>query len=456
MKDVFFAKRLFAHNVDMCSFIYHFFVGFFIGIALFFILIKLFVLNTFLSSVDYIKNNGEKVRIFFNDRNYLTSSSKQFKVHGSGKIDIKLTKNNSLESILVYNGFSNKNINSIASVLQKKVNLRSLKEGQKFTVTYDFETILKEKNTKRIVRPIEKKNIETRTITSLSFKLQNGIRYAVEYNGGAYILHIEKPQLTIKTHIINGTIKNNLFTDAVVGGINATTLYNVLNEYAFLIDFQRDIHPNDKFVFVLKTVNDGDGDVIEEKVLYSNLVLRGHKHEMFDFHGSFYDRDGKSIQKKLLKTPVDGARITSGFQKKRKHPILGYTRAHKGIDMAVPTGTPIYSAGDGVVAEINLRHRQYGKYVLIRHNSEYSTKYAHMSRVALHLRVGQRVKQRQVIGYVGMTGLATGPHLHYEVIKRGQHINPRDVSVVETRRIAQNKMLEFKKIVVNIDRILKN
>jgi murein DD-endopeptidase MepM/ murein hydrolase activator NlpD len=156
-----------------------------------------------------------------------------------------------------------------------------------------------------------------------------------------------------------------------------------------------------------------------------------------------------------LKTPVDGARITSGFTTRRKHPVLGYTRAHKGVDMAVPTGTPIYAAGDGVVAEIKLNDRSYGKYVLIRHNSEYSTKYAHMSRVA-NIKKGQRVKQRQVIGYVGMTGLATGPHLHYEVIRYGKHVNPSKINAVEIKKLDNSKIPEFKKFVNYIDNTLKN
>ena len=138
MKDIFFLKKFFMHKIDIKCDIYRFFIGFFAGLVLFGLLLKFFVINVFLFGLDYIKNNKEKVKIFAGDNNYLVGLSKQFKVHGSGKIDIKLTKNNNLESILVYNGFSSRNVGSIAGVLQKKVNLRSLKEGQMFTVTYDF------------------------------------------------------------------------------------------------------------------------------------------------------------------------------------------------------------------------------------------------------------------------------------------------------------------------------
>jgi murein DD-endopeptidase MepM/ murein hydrolase activator NlpD len=248
----------------------------------------------------------------------------------------------------------------------------------------------------------------------------------VSRNNGSYILQIEKPKLITKRHVVSGIITTNLFSDVLVSNIKASTLYNVLNEYAFLIDFQRDLHVNDKFIFVLDTSTDEDGDVLSENILYVNLILSGKNYEIFNFNNRFYDRKGRSIERSLLKTPVDGARMSSKFNPKRKHPILGYTKAHLGVDLAVPSGTPIYASGDGVITR-KTYNSAYGNYIEIRHNNEYSTRYAHMSKFANNLKVGQKIRQRQVIGYVGMTGLATGPHLHYEVLRHGRHINPSTV-----------------------------
>ncbi len=438
----------------------YYFISFFICMLILTFFFKFIVFDFFLKDRNLVKlNDSKKIKMFISDENYLLSNNKKkFKIYGSGKNVVQLEKNDNLFFALKRAGFSRENINDILYLLSTKINLRSLKQGQIFNVMYNSEIVLdnnKDDKKKYKVFPVLKNKIENKVITKLSFKMPKGIRYIVEKNNSGYVLQVEKPRLIVKTNVINGTIKNNLFADAIVGGIKISTLYNILNEYAFLIDFQRDLRYNDKFVFVVKTTKDVDGDVVDENVLYTNLILRNHDYEIFNFNGSFYDRKGKSIQKKLLKTPVDGARITSGFTTRRKHPVLGYTRAHKGVDMAVPTGTPIYAAGDGVVAEIKLNDRSYGKYVLIRHNSEYSTKYAHMSRVA-NIKKGQRVKQRQVIGYVGMTGLATGPHLHYEVIRYGKHVNPSKINAVEIKKLDHSKIPEFKKFVDYIDNTLKN
>ena len=231
-------------------------------------------------------------------------------------------------------------------------------------------------------------------------------------------------------------------------------MYNVLNEYAFLIDFQRDLRQGDKFLFIIDTQRDADGDIIDENVLYVNLTLSDKKYEIFNFEGKFFDRKGYSVKKALLKTPIDGARISSRFNLHRKHPILGYTKAHLGVDLAAPTGTPIYSAGDGIIVA-KKSNDSYGNYIDVRHNNEYTTRYAHMSRFA-KVFVGQRVLQRQVIGYVGMTGRATGPHLHYEVIRHGVHINPSSIKVASTKSIDKSKMEKFNLIVDEIDGFLKN
>ena len=446
-------------------------VGFLIGIFASYFGYREYIRNTY-SASQLIGFDNNKINILLKNENYLRYGGFKTESYGRGNVDVNLMAGENLVSALLRNNFSRNDINKIIETLSGEVNFQSISDRQIFYVEYDFKTRfeLKEKfNLKKgkDAKKINKKNyndvsspmpmylVEDRYIKKLSFKKDNGDRYIVERNGDGFLLHIEKPKLTVKTHIITGTITNNLFTDVLMSDIQVSTLYNMLNEYAFLIDFQRDLQKGDKFIFLLDTTKDADGDVIDENIRYSNLSLSRGKYEMFNFHGKYFDRKGQSVQKGLLKTPIDGARLTSRFQLKRKHPILGYTRAHKGVDLAAPTGTPIYAAGDGVVSEIQFNHEAYGKFVSIRHNNEYSTRYAHMSRIA-KLRIGTPVKQRQVIGYVGMTGLATGAHLHYEVLRHGVQINPSTMRITSVKKVAKDKMPEFENVVAEIDGLLNS
>ena len=435
-------------TLELWNNVYYWLIGFVIGIS--FALFLFYQISQYIqASSNAIKNNVYKISIFGKNNNYIRVSNDYMRSNGSGEIIIKLGERDNLFSALTRNGFSRENVNEIMGSFVRDIDLRKLQSGHEFLVQYVFDVDYVAKGNSNIF-PVAKKIVEKRRIKKMVFKYKKGVRYIIEDNNDAYILHIQQPKLTVKTHVISGVIKNNLFTDTIVEGVNATTLHNLLNEYAFVIDFQRDLHVGDKFIFVLETTRDNYDDLIEEKIMYSNLILRGVKYEVFNFNGKLYDRNGRTIQKNLLRTPVDGFRISSNFQSRRKHPILGYTRAHTGVDMAVPTGTPIYAAGDGQVVEIQSNHPAYGKFVKIKHNREYSTKYAHMSRIA-NLRVGQYVKQRQVIGYVGMTGLATGPHLHYEVIRYGKPINPRGIKAVETRKLSNEDMEDFNRVVNGID-----
>jgi murein DD-endopeptidase MepM/ murein hydrolase activator NlpD len=221
----------------------------------------------------------------------------------------------------------------------------------------------------------------------------------------------------------------------------------MIRAFSFDVDFQRDIQPGDRFKVMFDTLV-GDGGSRPGDVLFAELILSGKSHAIYgvrreDGTIDFFTRDGKSIKKGLLKTPVDGARLTSGFGM-RMHPILGFTRMHKGVDFGVPTGTPIYAAGDGVV-EISGWAGGYGQFVKLKHNPHMETAYGHMSRIASAAAVGQHVHQGEVIGYVGMTGDATGPHLHYEVIKDGAQVNPINVTVPINTGLEGGDLLAFLK-----------
>jgi len=246
----------------------------------------------------------------------------------------------------------------------------------------------------------------------------------------------------------SGTIKSSLFLAGQRAGVPATVIATMIRAYSWDVDFQRDIHPGDQFEVMYERFLNGQGEVVRGgEVLYAALTLSGRHHAVYRFtkgNGSteFYTEKGQSVRKALLRTPVDGARISSGFGR-RKHPILGYTKMHKGLDFAAPRGTPIYAAGDGVV-QFAGRKGSYGKYVRIKHNGTYSTAYAHMHRIAKGIRNGKRVKQGQKIGAVGTTGRSTGPHLHYEIVKNGRRINPLKVKTLESLRLAGKDLKRFR------------
>lgn len=227
-----------------------------------------------------------------------------------------------------------------------------------------------------------------------------------------------------------GVIRSSLFQGGADAGIPASTMHEVARAFSYDVDFQRDIHPGDTIEVLIHrdqaSAAKGKATAKTAGVLqYAALTLRGQKHEIFRFKGdngyAWYDAKGKSIKKSLLTTPVSVAHITSGFGM-REHPLLGYTRFHRGVDFGASQGTPILAAGDGVVAFKGWKSG-YGNFVVIKHNNTYETAYGHISRYG-KIQVGSRVKQGQVIAYVGMTGMATGPHLHYEVRMNDTQVNP--------------------------------
>ena len=252
-----------------------------------------------------------------------------------------------------------------------------------------------------------------------------------------------------------GTVKHSVFADGVGSGAPPAVMANFLRLFSFDVDFQRDIQPKDGFETVFERYQDQNGKLVHTgELLFAGLNLQGARHEYFLFGGDhgdgrYYDRKGNGLQRALLRTPVDGARMSSGFGK-RRHPILGYTKMHKGVDFAAPTGTPIRAAGDGVLTFVG-RQRGYGLFMTVRHNSDYTTAYAHMSRFAKGMRKGVRVKQGQIIAYVGSTGRSTGPHLHYEVRYKGKQVNPRKLRLPSGKKLDGQDLLHFQEQVAAIE-----
>jgi len=264
------------------------------------------------------------------------------------------------------------------------------------------------------------------------FELQADADHLVTVSRKGDDFTAEQTKLPTRTEVkaARGTIHNSLVESAAAAGVPYNVTAAMIRAFSYDVDFQRDIQPGDRFKVMFNTLINDSGSRPGD-VQFAELVLSGKSHAIYgvrreDGTVEFYTRDGKSIKKALLRTPVDGARLTSGFGM-RLHPILGYTRMHKGVDFGVPTGTPIYAAGDGVI-EYSGWAGGYGRFVKIKHGPAMETAYGHMSRIAATSAIGHHVSQGQVIGYVGMTGDATGPHLHYEVLRNGSQVNPISVT----------------------------
>jgi len=250
-------------------------------------------------------------------------------------------------------------------------------------------------------------------------------------------------------------IINSLYKSAVKQGIKPSIIIEFARIYGFQIDFQRDIWKNDSFQIIYESYEDDKGKVLETgNILYANLILQGKENSLYIFKTKdgyeHFDNAGKSIRKSLMKTPINGARLSSSFGL-RKHPILGYTKMHRGTDFAAPEGTPIMASGDGKIVRARWCGGG-GNCIKINHNSTYSTVYAHLKNFARDIKEGKRVRQGQIIGYVGSTGMSTGPHLHYEVLINGKKVNSQKLKLPSGKVLKgkERKTFEVNKIKLNV------
>ena len=256
----------------------------------------------------------------------------------------------------------------------------------------------------------------------------------------------DKP-LTERVDRAAGQIDISLFEAARESGVPVGLIGEIIKAYSYDVDFQRDIHEGDSFEVMYERFDNDKGDFAKAgRLLYASLSIGGKPMPIYYFErdgdGEYFTGDGVAVRKSLLKTPIDGARITSGFGM-RINPILGYSAMHQGIDFGAPSGTPIFAAGNGVIEEMGWKNG-YGKWVKIRHNGTYETGYAHTSRFASGLKKGSKVKQGQVIAYVGSTGNSTGPHLHFEIMVNGEHVNPSTVKTVASDKLNGKALKDFK------------
>ena len=348
------------------------------------------------------------------------------------EIKIGETFNNILEKYYI----DNKEILVINEKLSKKINLNKLKTNQKIYLTIDQAN----KTVKKLIFQISNKE---RIILTQDLEKNT-------YNQEIVLTKLEKNIIYNENIILQ-----SLYKSAIDKKIPASVIVEFARIYGFQVDFQRDIKKRDRFQIMYEVFIDEKNKIIETgNILFANLILTGEENSLyyFDKEGSngHYDKNGKSIRKALMKTPINGARLSSPFGM-RKHPIDGFNKMHKGTDFAAPMGTPIMASGSGVIKKAGWCGGG-GNCVVIKHNSTYQTVYAHMSKFAKGIRGGVRVKQSQIIGYVGSTGKSTGPHLHYEVIVNGKKINSQTLKLPSGKILKGNdrKLFETKKIRLDV------
>ena len=352
------------------------------------------------------------------------------------KVTHQVLNGETFDNILKEYSLSDSEISEIKKKLSKKVNLNNLKTTQKIHFTID------QKN--NFV-----KEFIFQTSTTEKIYLQRDV------GSGNFNQKIVVTQLKKKVIYNENIILDSLYRSASQKNIPANIIIEFARIYGFQVDFQRDIRKKDAFQIMYEVFVDDNNKINESgNILFSNLKLSGENLSLyyFDVKGSegHYDKNGKSVKKALMKTPINGARLSSPFGM-RKHPIDGFNKMHRGTDFAAPMGTPIMASGNGVIKKAGWCGGG-GNCIVIKHNSTYQTIYAHMSKFAPGIRSGKRVKQGQTIGYVGSTGKSTGPHLHYEVIINGKKVNSQTLKLPSGKILKgeQRKLFETKKIKLDV------
>ena len=269
----------------------------------------------------------------------------------------------------------------------------------------------------------------------------------IRKKGEEFEVSLKPIDYDVRTVVVSGTVDNNLFAAVSESGETPELAIRIADVFAWDVDFCRDIRPGDSFRAVVeKRYRDGEfagyGKLFATQFTNQDKRFRGFRFEDEEGRFSYFDEQGKSLRKVFLKAPLSFTRISSGFSYSRLHPILKYRRPHTGVDYAAPTGTPVWSIGDGKVVARGYS-KGAGRYVKVRHNSVYTTQYNHLSRFAKGSGVGQAVSQKQVIGYVGSTGLATGPHLDFRLYKNGSAINPRSMKAPPAEPVEGKRMNEY-------------
>ncbi|MDB4141380.1 peptidoglycan DD-metalloendopeptidase family protein [Candidatus Pelagibacter sp.] len=352
-------------------------------------------------------------------------------------IDHKISSGETFDKILNNYSISNEEINQIKKKLNLDYDINNLKPNLEIKITID------QSNNKKI--------------TSFLFPVSRTekIKLTRNLDNNLFQKKIIITNLNKKIIFKEGKITQSLYKTAIDLNVQPNVIIEFARIYGFQVDFQRDIRKNDNFQIMYEVFEDDDGKVFETgNIIFADLKLSGKNNALYYFEKKksegHYDENGKSVEKALMKTPINGARLSSAFGM-RKHPIDGFNKMHRGTDFAAPMGTPIMASGSGLITRARWCGGG-GNCIKIKHNSTYETIYAHMKNFARGIKEGIRVKQGQIIGYVGSTGKSTGPHLHYEVVVNGKKVNSQKLKLPsgKTLKGKEREIFEVEKIKLDV------
>jgi murein DD-endopeptidase MepM/ murein hydrolase activator NlpD len=385
---------------------------------------------------------------------------------------VTLDSGDTLAGALEEAGISAADANGAIAALAKVYNSRSLRAGQSFDLTFSNPPDpYASQNALTDTSPGAAANGDLATtqaaaaepnvrLLSIAFSpsVEHDIAVARAADGSFAATDTVK-QLVAHVHRAGTTIDSSLYLSAMKAGIPADVVVEMIKMFSYKVDFQRDIHPGDSFEVYYDYYYTPEGQPAKDgNITYARMNLGGREITLYRYQpdpnqpADYFDAKGQSAKGMLMKTPVDGARITSGFGM-RFHPILGYTRMHKGVDFGVPIGTPVMAAGSGTVEYMGWENG-YGNFMLLNHGNGYETAYGHLSRFMRGLHKGAHVRQAQVIAFSGMTGMATGPHLHYEIRINKEQVNPTKVKIAEGIKLVGRALRDFLAARLHVDSVL--
>ena len=324
-------------------------------------------------------------------------------------------------------------------------------DNDKMSLAVDDSETLKED---ALNRKLYKMSVSIDELKSVDFVREEGEEeFTIQYSSTELKKLVTKYETTIENSLVESLNNEGLSNNAII---------KLINTYSHQIDFQRQIKSGDKITVIAeKYMTEDDKFSHHGKILYSTLTTGGREYEIYlyspdgDDDMQYFNAEGRSIKSSLLKTPVNATRISGHYGYRHKHPVLGYGRMHKGVDFAAPTGTPIYAAGDGVIEFVGQKSG-YGNFVIVKHNKELSTAYAHATKFPNGIKKGKRVKQGETIAYVGSTGTATGPHLHFEVLVNNKQVNPMSYKSEPGIKLAGRQLEDFKNFKTQISSLSGN
>ena len=351
------------------------------------------------------------------------------------EIKYSIKNNDSIEKILKKYNVIESDINDISLKLKRK-KLKNIYTGRELNLI------------------IKKINDKAYSVVNVTYPINNTSSIEIRKFKDSFIIKENILKLYKKEVVVKNTIKNNLYNSAINVEIEPNIIVEFARIFGFEVDFQRDIRKGDWFEIYYEKFLD-DNNIVRDtgKIIYAHMNVNNREINLYNFkdknEDGYYDISGKSIVKSLMKTPINGARLSSSFGM-RKHPILGYNKMHRGTDFAAPSGTPIMASGSGTITRARWCGGG-GNCVKIKHNSTYQTVYAHMKAFAKGIKEGRKVKQGQIIGYVGSTGMSTGPHLHYEVIVNGKKVNSQRLKLPSGKILKGEARKEFELERIKID-----